>query len=257
MIPLGKTLVTVTLPKHVADPKKEENIIFRNLANVVSILGVLPICILFGEHGFQFLIPLIVCNNIMDDLDGVLAAKLNIGSKFGACLDNACDAIAHTVFVMFVGMHYAQGAGHAYVGGVCLAASLLASMAIIVRCNARIDPTSVRGGGSPTNELIRHIFFVLLMAQIFGFEPSSILIAVFALHTVSMLAPFRMPYLIRSLTKSAIAIALVNVTLLVAWLVPFTAPVIALVFFVTYLYSLVVGGISWLKKVDPVTLTAS
>ena len=69
------------------------------MANVVSILGVLPICILFGEHGYDYLLPLIVYNNIMDDLDGVLAAKLNIKSNFGARLDNVCDAIAHSVFV--------------------------------------------------------------------------------------------------------------------------------------------------------------
>ena len=46
-------------------------------------------------------------NNFMDDLDGVLAAKLNIRSDFGALLDNVCDAIAHTVVVMAVGMHFA------------------------------------------------------------------------------------------------------------------------------------------------------
>ncbi len=220
------------------------------MANVVSILGVLPICILFGEHGYDYLLPLIVYNNIMDDLDGVLAAKLNIKSNFGARLDNVCDAIAHSVFVMFVGMRYAQEVGHPYVGGLCLGGSLLASIAIIVRIIVRLDSSFVGGVGSPTNELVRHVFFVLLIAQIFSFEPPSILIAVFALHTVSMLVPFRMSYLIRGLTKSAIAIGLVNVALLAAWLVPYTAPVIAVSFFVTYLFSFVVGATSCLKKAD-------
>jgi len=55
----------------------QRNIVLGNLANIVSILGVLPICILFGEHAYQYLIPLIFYNNVMDDLDGVLAAKLN------------------------------------------------------------------------------------------------------------------------------------------------------------------------------------
>ena len=113
------------------------NFVLRNLANIVSILGVLPICILFGEHGYQYLIPLIIYNNVMDDLDGVLAAKLNIRSNFGALLDNVCDVIAHTVFVMVVGMHFAQEtgaqeAGHPYVGGACLAISLLVTVAMIV-----------------------------------------------------------------------------------------------------------------------------
>ena len=45
-----------------------------------------------------------------------------------------------------------------------------------------------------------------------------------------MLAPFRMPYLIRSLTKSATAISLVNVALVVAWLWPTATPVIAACF---------------------------
>ncbi len=52
--------------------------IYKNLANAVSILGVLPLCLLFVADGYRYLIPLIVYNNIMDDLDGILAAKLNI-----------------------------------------------------------------------------------------------------------------------------------------------------------------------------------
>jgi phosphatidylserine synthase len=203
------------------------NVFLRNLANIVSILGVLPICILFGEHGYLYLLPLIIYNNFMDDLDGVLAAKLNIRSDFGAILDNVCDAIAHTVFVMVVGMHFVQQAGHPYLGGICLASSLLAAVAMILRVVTRINPTSVTGTGSPTNELIRHIFFVLLVAQIFAFDPTPYLIATFSLHAVSMLVPFKMPYLIRSLTKSAIAIGMVNVALLVAWLLRDAAPVVA------------------------------
>ncbi len=226
------------------------NIVLRNLANIVSILGVLPICVLFGEHGYQYLLPLIIYNNVMDDLDGVLAAKLNIRSNFGALLDNVCDAIAHPVFVMVVGMHFAQQAGHPYLGGICLASSLLATVAMILRVVTRINPTSVTGMGSPTNELIRHIFFVLLVAQIFGFDPTPYLIATFTLHSVSMLVPFKMPYLIRSLTKSAVAIGIVNVALLVAWLLPYAAPVVAAAFGVTYLASFAVGGVCWLRKAD-------
>ncbi len=226
------------------------NLVLRNLANIVSILGVLPICILFGEHGYQYLFPLIIYNNVMDDLDGVLAAKLNIRSDFGALLDNVCDAIAHTVLVMVVGLHFAQEAGHPYLGGFCLASSLLATVAIIVRVVTRINPTSVAGMGSPTNELIRHIFFILLVAQIFGFDPTPYLIVTFVLHAVSMLVPFKMPYLIRSLTKSAVAIGMVNIALLVAWLLPYTAPVVAAAFGVTYLASFATGGFRWLREAD-------
>ena len=228
------------------------NRVLGNLANIVSILGVLPICILFGEHGFQYLIPLIVYNNVMDDLDGVLAAKLNIRSNFGALLDNVCDTIAHPVFVMVVGMHFAQQAGHPYLGGICLASSLLATVAMILRVVARINPTSSTGRGSQTNELIRHIFFLLLVARIFAFDPTPYLIATFVLHAVSMLVPFKMPYLIRSLTKSAVAIGMVNVALLVAWLLPYVyvVPVVAASFVVTYLTSFAAGGFRWLWKTD-------
>ena len=226
------------------------NLVLRNLANIVSVLGVLPICILFGEYGYRYLFPLIIYNNVMDDLDGVLAAKLNIRSNFGALLDNVCDGIAHTVFVMVVGMNFAQEVMHSYLGGVCLASSLLATVAIIVRVVARINPTSATGIGSPTNELIRHIFFVLLVAQIFGFDPTPYLSATCILHAVSMLVPFKMSYLIRSLTKSAFAIGMVNVALLVAWLLPYAAPVVAASFVVTYLASFAAGGIRWLRKPD-------
>ena len=61
--------------------KSQGQFIHRNLANGVSILGVLPLFILLREGGYQYLIPLIIYNNIMDDLDGILAAKLGISPK--------------------------------------------------------------------------------------------------------------------------------------------------------------------------------
>jgi len=227
-----------------------QNILVRNLANIVSILGVLPICILFGEHGVEYLLPLIIYNNFMDDLDGVLAAKLNIRSEFGALLDNVCDAIAHVAIVMIVGMHFAQEAGHPYLGGFCLATSLLATSAIILRIVTRINPSSTTGTGSPTNELIRHLFFVLLVAQVFEFDPTAWLSATFLLHATSMVVPFKMSYLIRSLARSAVAIGMVNVALLVAWLWPTAAPFIAASFGASYLASFTAGGVRWLRKTD-------
>jgi phosphatidylserine synthase len=225
--------------------QKLSDLIYKNLANIVSILGVLPLCVLFREGGYQFLIPLIIYNNVMDDLDGILAAKLNIRSEFGALLDNVCDAISHSVLVMVVGMHF---------GGVCAAASLLGVTAMVWRSVTRLDPRRDTGAGSPTNELIRHMFFVLLLAQIFEFSAAPYLIAVFLLHPVSMLVPYKLPYLIRGMTKSAIAIGLVNVALLVAWLVPFTTVFIAAGFVISYLYSLIAALI---RKSSTVSLGAS
>ena len=216
--------------------------VYKNLANVVSILGVVPVAILFVEDGYQYLIPLIVYNNVMDDLDGILAAKLNIKSPFGAILDNVCDAIAHTVFVMVVGMHVGVECGGVW-GVVCAAFSLLAATSLVLRVVSRLDPAAVTGTGSPTNELVRHMFLILLLSQVFGFAPSPLLIAAFLFYAVSMLAPFPMPWLVRSLTKSATAIGLLNVSLVVAWLVPYATPLIAAAFFVSYLLSFAFGGI--------------
>ena len=97
------------------------------------------------------------------------------------------------------------------------------------------------GTGSPTNELIRHMFFILLLARTFSFYVAIALEIVFALHAVSMLLPYRMPWLIRSVAKSAFAIGLVNVALVAAWLMPYAAPAIALAFGSTYLYGFVFG----------------
>ncbi len=221
--------------------------VYKNLANIVSILGVLPLAILFLKDGYQYLIPLIVYNNIMDDLDGILAGKLNIRSQFGAILDNVCDAFAHTVFVMVVAMQVWTDQGGVW-GGVCAALSLVAATSLVLRVVSRLDPAAVTGTGSPTNELVRHIFFVLLLSQMFGFTPAPLLIAVFLFHAVSLLAPFRMPWMIRSLTKSATAIGLVNVSLVVAWLVPYAAPPIAATFLLSYLLSFAWGGICWINQ---------
>ena len=136
--------------------------IYKNVPNIVSILGVLPLIVLFTEDGYQYLIPLIIYNNIMDDLDGILAGKLNVRSAFGARLDNVCDAISHTIIVMVIGLHH---------GWICGLIGLIAISAILVRSVSRLDPDIVKGTGSPTNELIRHILFVILLASIFDFDP--------------------------------------------------------------------------------------
>ena len=230
--------------------------VYKNLANVVSILGILPVAILFLKDGYQYLIPLIVYNNVMDDLDGILANKLNIRSRFGAILDNVCDAIAHTVFVMVVGMQQVWTDQGGVCGGVCAALSLVAATSLVLRVASRLDPAAVTGTGSPTNELARHLFFILLLARIFDFASAPLLIAVFVLHTVSMLVPYRMPWLIRSQTKSATAICLVNVSLIAVWLVSYAPPLIAAAFvspiaaafLLGYLLSCAGGGIWWIKN---------
>ncbi len=217
------------------------NAVYKNLANVASILGILPLIVLFDENGYKYIIPLIIYNNFMDDLDGILAKKLDIASDRGMRLDNVCDAFAHTVFIMVIGMHY---------GGICALASLVASAGIILRIVSRLDPKGALSKGSMTNELMRHTFFILLLSQAFNFPPELFLAAVFALHTVSMLAPFPMSYLLRRLATSAKTVLLVNIILVVAWLLPLTTPFIAPCFFLTYLYSLGKDTLAWSRHVD-------
>ncbi len=213
--------------------------IYRHLPNIVSILGVLPLCVLLREDAFLYLCPLIVFNNIMDDLDGILAKKLGLRSEFGAGLDNVCDAVAHILIAMVVGSHY---------GGVVLALSLLAAVAILVRVVQRLAPSPATGTGTPTNELMRHLLLLTLLQKFFGFDITPYLVAAYLLNSASMLVPFAMPHPIRSLAKSATAILGVNVALAVAWRVPVTAPFVAAVFWGTYLYSFVVCGVGWLRR---------
>jgi hypothetical protein len=82
----------------------------------------------------------------------------------------------------------------------------------------------------------------------FDVDPGFYLILMFILHAVTMIAPFKLPILIRGLAKTATAVALVNVALVAAWLIPSITPLIAAAFIVTYLYSFVVGGAQWLKQ---------
>ena len=215
------------------------NFLWRNIANIVSILGVLPLALLFLDDGFRYLLPLIVYNNFMDDLDGILAAKLNIRSRFGANLDNVCDAVAHVAIALAVGAHF---------GGWVMIASAIAAGSMILRVTSRVDPDGNSGNGSPTNELMRHLLLLSIVQGLYGFNITAYLSAVFVLNAVSMLVPFAMPHLVRSRAKSASTVVMVNIVLLCAWLIPTTAPFIAAAFFGTYLYSFAAGGIGWLRK---------
>lgn len=218
--------------------KSQGNFIYRNLANATSILGVVPLVLLFLEDGYRFLIPLIIFNNVMDDLDGIVAAKLNIRSRFGADLDNVCDAVAQVALTLAVGAQF---------GGAVLIMSMIAAASIIVRSTSRLNPDAATGKGSPTNELMRHLLFVLLLTQMFDVEPAIYLVLLFLSHSLTMIVPFKLPVLIRGMAKSAIAITIVNLALVAAWLIPIAAPFIALAFIGTYFYSLAVGGWQWLR----------
>ena len=213
--------------------------IYRNLPNIVSILGVLPLCILLREDAFVYLCPLIIFNNVMDDLDGILAKKLGLRSEFGAGLDNVCDAVAHILIVMVVGSHY---------GGVVLAASLLSAVAILIRVVQRVDPSYAAGSGTPTNELMRHLLLLIILQEFLEFDVAPYLVAAYLLNSASMLVSFAMPHLVRSKAKTATAILWVNVALAVAWRVPVTVPFVAAAFLGTYLYSFAVGGVGSLRK---------
>ncbi len=187
----------------------------------------------------MYLCPLIVFNNIMDDLDGILAKKLGLRSEFGAGLDNVCDAVAHILIAMVVGSHY---------GGVVLAASLLSAVAILVRVVQRLAPSNLAGTGTPTNELMRHVLLLIILQELYGFNSTPYLVTAYILNSVSMLVPFAMPHLIRSKAKSTTEILCVNAALALAWGVPITAPIIAAAFFGSYLYSFVAGGVRWLRS---------
>jgi len=225
--------------------RARRNFVFRNLANVTSLLGVLPLAVLFLDDGYRYVILLIIYNNFMDDLDGVLAAKLNIKTRFGADLDNVCDAVAHAMLALAVGAHF---------GSLLIGASALAAGSIILRVIARLNPKAIEGIGSQTNELMRHMLFTLLLAGQFGFSPEYILMAVFLIHAVSMLVPYPMPHPIIDRAKSATALGLVNVALVIAWLVPVTTPIITAAFVAAYIYSLIVGSIGWWNKLAVKTL---
>ncbi len=212
--------------------------LYRNLPNIVSILGVLPLCILLREDAFVYLCPLIVFNNIVDDVDGILAKKLRLRSAFGAGVDNVSDAVAHILIAMVVGAHY---------GGVVLAFSLLSAVAILIRVVQRVDPSYVGGTGTPTNELMRHILLLTLLQELYEFNVTPFLVAAHIVNSASMLVPFAMPHLIRSQAESATAVLGVNAALVIAWYAPMTAPFIAAAFFGSYLYSFVAGGVQRIR----------
>ena len=111
-------------------------VVYKNLPNIVTILGILPLALLFTDNGYQYLIPLIIYNNIMDDLDGILAKELGLKSDFGANLDNIADAVSHTLIVMAIGMHY---------GLICGLFSLIAIVAIFIRVVSRLASSDGSG----------------------------------------------------------------------------------------------------------------
>lgn len=215
------------------------NFLYKNLPNIVSVLGVVPLCLLFAPGEAKLLPALIVYNNFMDDLDGTLARTLNLRSEFGATIDNLCDAVATTLLAMAVGAFY---------GRVALVASAFASASVLIRMTGRMVPGAKGGGGSPTNELMRHLLFLMLLERAFGAHVSGFVVVTMVMHAASMVSPFPMPQLLRTKATSVRSIALVNVALLVAFFVPFAILPIAIAFWATYLYAFFVGIVGYRRR---------
>jgi len=95
---------------------------------------------------------------------------------------------------------------------------------------------------------MRHLLRLSILQGLYGFDNTAYLSAAFLVNSVSMHVPFAMPHLVRSRAKSAIAVLLVNIALVLAWAVPATAPFIAAAFFSTYLYSFAMSGLAWLRR---------
>jgi phosphatidylserine synthase len=101
---------------------------------------------------------------------------------------------------------------------------------------------------------MRHMLFTLLLAGQFDFSHEYILIAVFLIHSVSMLVPYPMPDLIANRATSVVTVGLVNVALMATWLVPIVTPMITAAFVATYMYSFIVGWVRWRRKLGIKTL---
>ena len=91
------------------------------------------------------------------------------------------------------------------------------------------------------------MLFTLILAAQFDLSPEYILMAVFLIHAVSMLVPYKMPNPIIDGANSAVMLGCVNAALVAAWLVPTVTPIITAAFLVAYLYSIIVGWIARAK----------
>ena len=82
------------------------------------------------------------------------------------------------------------------------------------------------------------------------YDPSTVfcLCWVFLIHSISMVLPYPMPHFIIDRASSPILLTFVNVSLVIAWLLPITAPIIAMVFVIAYINSLIVGLVGWWNK---------
>lgn len=212
-----------------------------NIANMVTLAGVLPLSGLLTPVGLAYLPYFLVYTNAIDDLDGVLARRLGIESSFGAILDNLCDAVAHVLLVMVIS---------AVKGGAMMWWALLPVTAILIRIALRLETQSAHTFGSSTNELLRHLLFLILLEQTWSLEMEVAFIAVFLCHSVSLLVPFQMTYLVRGWFKSPFYLLVLNIMLLVMVFVPLLATLIAPVYFIAYLFSLGWGAIKWAQSTD-------
>jgi hypothetical protein len=124
-----------------------------------------------------------------------------------------------------------------YFGGALTVISLIAAFSIVLRTAARIDPNSISDQGTQTNELLRHIMFILLIGEMTGLNLVPILTTIFLMNSISMLLPTRFPFMLVHYAKTPVSMMWFNISLILAyWFQPLTY-LIGAAFFITYIYS--------------------
>ena len=199
----------------------------RHAANAVTLTALIPLVVVLRPGGLAYLPLALWAVDAIDSLDGVVARALGTSSAFGQQLDRTCDALAHGLLVALVA---AQLPGWWALAGI---PTLMAMATRLTRQSMGGDKKT----GASTNELLRHLYLALLLISS-GIPAIPLLPALLLLHTLTLTWQRPMRYLLRRHARTPARLALFYGALALPWLVPATALPLALLFFLTWMASL-------------------
>lgn len=199
-----------------------------HIANVVTLLGVVPAMLLLDPDFRIHLSILVLITILADDIDGMIARGLNTTSDFGRHLDLVSDCASHVIIVIVISQEYNLPVR---------ILAILASIAMITRLSLSASSHQTKGHGVTTNEYVVYLFLIRTVDNHFSIDLTAAVICITVLVLVSLNIPCRITTP-RRVLDGGVGLLVFDAFLVLASIVPVIAVAILLITLILHIYSL-------------------
>ena len=153
--------------------------------------------VLLDQQLYHYL-PLIAAINLLaDDLDGMVARRLNVSSEFGRYLDLVCDTASHSFLLMVVAANH---------GALSIIIAPVILMSMFYRLSKSASQTIGKDNGTTTNEYIVSLQLVVALELSWDLDLEYLLAALAVLSILTLNSRLRVNTLRRVMSDKMLLV---------------------------------------------------